>query len=95
MSDGNRLVSRVLRWGKSDSVPLPGRTPGVSIFSEKESHTMLEALKGMLQHSNGAAQYLSAPSRAHVIAVRVESWNNSTTRRQERAAASEHRRSVY
>ena len=41
-----------------------------------------------------AAQYVSAPSRVRVIAARVENWTNPTTRRGERAAASEHRRRV-
>ena len=58
----------------SPSVPIPGRTPGVSIFSEKESHTVLEALKRMPQPSNGTAQYISAASRVNVAAARVESW---------------------
>ena len=41
-----------------------------------------------------AAQYVSTPSRVRVFAARVENWTNPTTRRGERAAASEHRRSV-
>ena len=41
-----------------------------------------------------AAQYVSAPSKVRVLAARVENWTNPTTRRGERAAASEHRRGV-
>ena len=94
MSDSNRLLSRVLRWGQSDSVPVPGRTQGVSIFSEKESQTVLRTLIRMLQRSNGAAHCSSAPSRVHFIAARVEIRTNPIFRRGERAAASGHRRSV-
>ena len=41
-----------------------------------------------------AAQYVSTPSRVRVVAARAENWTNPTTRHGEKAAASEHRRSV-